>query len=233
MVVTLVCHVHGQHVRVVSKLAVLYNKRHLYTTPLLFILLNFNSFFNKSGKDNCKDNCGVKIDIPPLFVDNAMRKARELGVLNNSIMKGEGNLVGFLGEEIVGNYLGTDTNNTYDYDLIYNYIDLTLRGKFLNKYGDSIKIDVKTKSCTSEPKSNYNVTVSSSNTFQKCDIYVFTRVLNSSESGWILGWYDKEQFYKDATFREVGERDGNFTFRHDCYNLPINKLNNISELLVS
>ena len=43
---------------------------------------------------------------------------------------------------------------------------------------------------------------------------------------WILGEYDKEQYFKDAKFLKKGQIDGDNGFRvkADCYNMPINKL---------
>ena len=41
-----------------------------------------------------------EIEITLDMIDKARTKAKELGRLNNSILKGKGNLAGFIGEQI-------------------------------------------------------------------------------------------------------------------------------------
>ena len=48
-----------------------------------------------------------------MFV-NAREKSIQLGVLKNSIRKGDGNLVGFLGEYITQTALNCKIDNTFD-----------------------------------------------------------------------------------------------------------------------
>ena len=94
---------------------------------------------------------------------NANKKSKNMGKLKNSITSGEGNLAGFLGEEIIKFDLGEKCTecNTYDYDII-------LKNK--------IKIDVKTKRTTVEPLDYYECSVAEYNTKQKCHVYAFVRV---------------------------------------------------------
>jgi len=103
----------------------------------------------------------IEIEITKEMKKRAWRKAREMGVIYNSIMKGGGNIAGFLGEEIANSLIEGTVNNTYDYDIT-------------SKSG--IKYDVKTKRCTSAPKPNYECSVANFNTKQKCDRYAFVRV---------------------------------------------------------
>jgi hypothetical protein len=51
--------------------------------------------------------------------------------------------------------------------------------------------------------------------------------------GWILGWLNKEDYFKAALFLKKGHIDpsNNWKVLTDCYNLPINMLNDIEELL--
>ena len=46
----------------------------------------------------------------------AWRKAREMGRINNSITRGDGNIAGFLGEEVANFLIKGEVTNTYDYD---------------------------------------------------------------------------------------------------------------------
>ena len=56
----------------------------------------------------------IEIEITPEMVDKARIKAEELGTIRNSITKGKGNLVGFLGEVVANCALGGEWVNTYD-----------------------------------------------------------------------------------------------------------------------
>ena len=57
-------------------------------------------------------------------------RAKTLPLLNNSIRKGKGVVVAYIGEEVVKRVLDGEIEDTYDYDLVY---------------GDRVKVDVKTK----------------------------------------------------------------------------------------
>ena len=108
--------------------------------------------------------------------------------------------------------------NTYDYDLVLDG-DLTL--------------DVKSKRTGFTPKLDYECSITALNTKQKCDMYVFTRVRNDMTVGWILGFLPKEEYFDKATFMEKGTVDSSngWKVKSDCYNVPINELRPISELI--
>jgi len=148
----------------------------------------------------------------------AVKMGQEMGTLRNSISKGQGNQAGFIGELVVGEYLGAEQTNTYEYDLTLP------NGK---------TIDVKTKRCNSEPKPEYDASISSFNTKQQCDYYVFTRLLNDYSVLWIAGYVEKEVYFNQAVERKKGERDptNGFLFRSNCWNLPYGELKDIKELL--
>ena len=156
------------------------------------------------------------INITSEDITKANILAEEMGQLKNSITKGQGNIHGFLGEIIVSKFLGVEISNTYDYDMVFN----------------NTKIDVKTKRVTTPPKDYYECSVADLNTKQKCDVYVFTRILKDMTTGWILGYLNKEDYFKKSTFLKKGEIDpsNNWKVSTDCYNLSINKLNNIGDL---
>ena len=143
-------------------------------------------------------------------------RAKTLPLLNNSIRKGKGAVVAYIGEELVKKILGGEIRDTYDYDIVY---------------GDNIKVDVKTKERTVAPKEHYNCTVADFNTKQNCDEYAFVSVLGDHSAAWYLGKISKEDFYKEATFYKEGELDPDsppgrdFYFKADCYNIPISELN--------
>lgn len=144
-----------------------------------------------------------------------------IGSLNGSITKGKGNIAGFLGEEIVMNLIPhLNRANGYDYDLIY----------------ENTTVDVKSKRCTSTPKEYYECSVADFNTTQRCDVYAFTRILSENggySCGWFVGWLLKKEFYEKAIFHKKGEIDSSndFTFKADCYNIPIYSLNSLDQLV--
>ena len=64
------------------------------------------------------------------WVKEAHQKSTDMGLINNSITRGAGNMAGFLGEIMVMNSLPRGCiNNTYEYDIEF----------------DDLRIDVKTK----------------------------------------------------------------------------------------
>ena len=152
----------------------------------------------------------VSVKITDEMKEKARKKATEMGKLRNAIMSGEKSLVGFLGEEIVNDYLMGDISNTYEYDIVV----------------DGETIDVKTKDTTVYPSMTYEVSVASYNTKQKCDYYVFVRILNTLTVGWILGYMPKKEYYEKARFLKKGDVDGtnNFVVRADCWNMYISDL---------
>ena len=129
----------------------------------------------------------IEIEITQDMKKRAWRKARQMGEINNSITKGDGNIAGFLGEEVANDIIKGDISNTYDYDIVK----------------DGVKCDVKTKRCTSEPKPYYECSVAAYNTKQKCDYYVFVRLENINgrwTRAWVLGCCNKNKYFKNARF---------------------------------
>jgi len=157
------------------------------------------------------------INIVSEDIDKAKQLSSEMGTLRNSITKGQGNIHGFLGEIITSKFLSSSLNNTYDYDIVHN----------------NLKIDVKTKRVTTPPQEHYECSVAALNTKQECDVYVFTSILKDMTSGWLLGHINKEDYFNAALFLKKGHTDpsNNWKVSTDCYNLPINKLNNIEDLI--
>lgn len=155
----------------------------------------------------------IKVKVTDKMFLSARKKAKDLGTLNRSFMGGQGNLVGFVGEEIALKVLGgTFSNIEKNIDF-----DITLEnGK---------TVDVKTKRTTVEPKPSYDCSISTYYK-QKCDYYAFVRVLSDYSHGWFLGLYDSKKYYEDCTFFKKGSKDpsNNFTFRSDAYNMKISEL---------
>ena len=158
----------------------------------------------------------IQVDIKPEWVKSAKAKAAELGTINRSFTKGDGNVAGFLGEYIVADYLKAEITNTHDYDLIKN----------------GVKIDVKTKRCTTPPSEHYECSISTYYK-QRCDFYVFVRVMKDWSKGWILGIIRPKKYFDTATFYKKGTTDysNGMTFKADSWNLEISKLLDFKKLL--
>ena len=157
----------------------------------------------------------IEVQITKEMLHEAYDKASELGILNNSILKGKGNFTGFLGEQVALKVLGGEWCNTYNYDILLN-------GK---------RIDVKTKQTTVKPLPHYECSVAAFNTKQDCDEYAFVRVLKDYTVGWFLGTMPKKEYFDRATFLRKGDTDpsNGFTVRADCYNLSIDSLGDTHE----
>lgn len=145
--------------------------------------------------------------------NKARDEAAALGKLRNSILKGQGNVAGLLSEIILAdNYPKLERDSTRNWDLV----DIE----------DGKTFDSKAKQTTVEPLPHYECSVANYNPNQKCDSYIFTRVLKDFSVVWVLGCISKEKFFKKATFHQKGELDpsNNFTFHADCYNVAISEL---------
>ncbi len=152
-----------------------------------------------------------EIEITLDMIDKARVKAKDMGRLNNSILKGRGSLAGFIGEQIALHCLGGTWENTYEYDLILP---------------NGSKVDVKTKQTSVTPLPEYDCSVANFNTKQECDMYAFVRVKGDLTVGWYLGSVTKEEYFKKARFMKKGDIDpsNNYKVRADCYNLTIKEL---------
>jgi hypothetical protein len=149
-------------------------------------------------------------------------RAAEMGVLKGSFTRGEGNLTGAYGEEIVYALLGRNRlkevmNYDYDFEMI--------------KTGETF--DVKSKRTGVVPLPNYECSVSGWNTRQRTDYYIFTRVKSDWTMGWVLGYYPKKEFFEECTEYKKGDKDpsNNFTFKADAYSLPISQLKDIKDFM--
>jgi hypothetical protein len=153
----------------------------------------------------------IEVAITEDMKASAKEKTAEMPNLKNSVMNGERNYIGFLGEEVAKKVLSATTKNTYDYDLVLS---------------DGTTVDVKSKRTTVEPKPHYDCTVFGFNTKQKCDYYAFVRIDEDRDRAWFLGVYKKGDYFLDSKLMKKGDVDksNNLTFKADCYNLPISEL---------
>jgi len=159
------------------------------------------------------------------MMERAYQRASGLGILKNSIMNGDGNYAGYMGEETVASYLGADivSDHSSSHDLVK----------------DGIRIEVKTKRRTVSPIGTYEVSVAATSAHQKPDLYAFVslqysragifderRVYEGLECVWLLGYKNPEDYFREARLLKPGDVDSDNNFRAavDMFNLPIHRL---------
>jgi len=164
----------------------------------------------------------IQVKITPNMIQSATTKAGQLGILRNSIRKGKGNLVGFLGEEIVLAYFQQEfpqavSLNTYDHDIKIN----------------GTTFEVKTKDRTVQPTLDYDASIAMYNTKQRADVLVFVSLYRPNKSdptlyteGFITGWIQKNDYFFGAKMFKVGDIDpsNGWKVKADCANRPYREL---------
>jgi len=161
----------------------------------------------------------IEVEVTGEMLVRARDKAAAMGSLRQSITRGQGNLAGFVGEEIalavLGGTVANDEKNV-DFDLVLP---------------NGLTVDVKTKRTSVKPLPHYECSI---NTYyeQQCDLYAFVRVHNDMHIGWFLGVYDRVAYYKDCTSFKKGDIDksNGFKFKADAYNLRIDQLKEIESV---
>lgn len=161
----------------------------------------------------------IEVDISSRLKKKAELAVRKLKPLRNSILRGKGNIYGEIGEQLVSEYLKAKKIHSFDFDLVKN----------------NTKLEIKTKSCSSVPKKEYECSVSASNAKQECDYYIFVRVHDEMRKAWILGAISRKLFFQKARFCKEGEVDSKsrlgWRFKADCFNLEIKDLIPIEKFL--
>jgi len=172
------------------------------------------------------------------MVDRARAKAKKLGEIRNSILKGGGNTAGYLGEEAVASYIEAKITSCNKGSDKYNY-DITAK--------DSRKIEIKTKRRTVYPKDYFDVSVAKTSVHQRPDLYIFVsiefedmkmangrRCYYGIKSICILGQAKPEDFFSRASLWEQGDIDkrNGFKTHVDMYNLPISEIDPLDDSLL-
>jgi hypothetical protein len=159
----------------------------------------------------------IEVIITDEMLVEARRKATEMGQLKGSMMKGDRNIIGFLGEIATQSIIGGDFHNTYDYDI------MTPSGK---------TVDVKTKKINYPPKDYYACNIFTANEKQACDYLVFAFVHTNLEKAWVAGYYGKKDFLKDCDFIPKGHvADNGLKFKRDNFEMKVSQLKPSSQLV--
>lgn len=156
----------------------------------------------------------IKVDITDGMKGRALQFSKEVGVLENSIRSGEGNICGALGEEIfLAAFPEAVSNRTFSHDV-------RLGG---------VKIEVKTKDRTVYPQDHYDCSLAHFNDRQETNFYVFCSLYRVGQvyvHGFILGYLTPEEYHGNSYKRLKGEIDpfNGHICQASCENLPIHKL---------
>ena len=170
------------------------------------------------------------------MITQARKEAVKLGSLNNSILKGAGNVAGFLGEIATTSFLGAEriSNNEgidkYHHDIIWN----------------DEKCEVKTKRRLKSPLPDYDVSIAATSLHQRpfVETYLFVsleferseyrhdiggKVYMGLKKIWLVGQKSAKDYFKEATFYPEGQVTGSNNFKtvRDMYNLKISGLDKI------
>jgi hypothetical protein len=161
----------------------------------------------------------IEMPITPDMLAEAEADANDMGRLKHSSRKGEGNVVGFLGEIAFARYLGAERCNTYDYDLIW--------------LGN--KVDVKAKERGYPVKLwRDDASVARYNANQKADFYGFASVLETAPRVYtkveLIGFYPCNIYKRDAVewFKGDVDHSNNWHCTMDCYNLRYDRLEKLA-----
>jgi hypothetical protein len=158
------------------------------------------------------------------ITNNMYMQAKELadaqGALKGSIRFGQGNIYGYLGEEIFQTLYDCQRVNDFEHDFV------------INRYDQDIKVDVKTKMTTVEPKPEYEASVTKMPHQQKTHIYFFCRVHKDTRKGWAIGWEFSDVFFKTCYLKEKGDKDASngMICKRTCWNIFHHQLRSPEEL---
>ena len=106
----------------------------------------------------------IKLPFDDAMIERAREKAMSLGSINNSILRGGGNIAGYLGEEALAPYVNAD---------------IVSNNRGLDKYNHDLllecghRLEVKTKRRTVSPRPHYDVSIAETSKHQKPDLYGF------------------------------------------------------------
>jgi len=125
-----------------------------------------------------------------------------------SMMRGTRDAHAALAEIVACEYVGGEMVRDYNHD-------------FKTWWG--LKVDVKSKVLSFEPKDYYDVSIFAYTEQQGCDFLLFTATPKDGSKVWICGGYGKQAFLRDATLKKAGEMVGSngLTYKRDNYVMQI------------
>lgn len=167
----------------------------------------------------------IKVIISEEMFKRAKEKADAIGCMGRrSFRHGKGNLVGFLGEEMVKEtYPKFRHVDKYSHDFEY--------------LGKTIEVKTKQQNIITAPKGDWEASIVSyslDENYQSPDRYIFCRVYRDKDGnfpfGWILGSISCEKYKEKSRLLKKGNLDGDngYIVKNDCYNIFYEELDNWS-----
>tara|TARA_Y100001949_G_C15924112_1_gene302640 strand:+ start:525 stop:1022 length:498 start_codon:yes stop_codon:yes gene_type:complete len=147
----------------------------------------------------------LKLPVSDSQIERAKKISNPDKVFNQNKIGKRAYLTGALGEIVVGDFLGVTPhvyksfNDVYDFDIDYRNIRIEVKSKLVNK----------------KPQPFYDCSIFGYNTKQKCDQYWFVNILKDMSFAFILGYINKDDFYRNAEFCKAGTNRGNLVYKWD------------------
>ena len=161
----------------------------------------------------------IEMEVSGYMLDAADDIARQMGVLNSSLVSGSGNRAGAIGEMIVMQHIeamgvGAGIVDEYTHDI---------------ETQDQRTVEVKTKRRKHPPRPEWTVSMTLASWHRQSaavDLLAFTQVTPNLGQAWLLGFCTPEHFENNAWIVRAGEADGDnrFVARCDMMNMEIGKL---------
>ena len=133
----------------------------------------------------------------------AKGKSDALGEIRNSIRHGEGNYVGYLGEEARAAYLGANLMRCED--------GVEKDGHDLILFSGE-KAEVKTKKRRVPPRDLYKAAVAETSRHQRPDVYIFMSYDELRDEMWVVGQKGYTEFWAKAMYVVSGAEDASNTW---------------------
>lgn len=160
-----------------------------------------------------------KVKICDEWIREAEERGKKLGVLKNSITSGLSNVYGMLGERVVAHVVKGKLIDSRDFDV-------------LSPTG--AKLEVKSKKCLHAPRHYFECSCALFNTHQRCDAYVFVRILRDCSYAFLCGWLPKKEFLNKSRRLKKGDYDprNKYTVKASCLNVEMKILRPVTDLLL-
>ena len=156
----------------------------------------------------------IEFNIPDWMYAEAITRSNKLGILNNSITEGQGNVAGYVGQQAFVQLFDGKDVDTFDYDIMHPNLN---------------RVEVKTKrQNVNALRLNYEGSISNYNPNQNYDHVAFFRVNWEQRKGWFCGFTTKEGFDKlsrDMTRGKIDKQSSNnFEVKANCKNIYYSQL---------
>jgi len=156
----------------------------------------------------------IEFNIPDWMYAEAITRSNKLGILNNSITEGQGNVAGYVGQQAFIQLFDGKDVDTFDYDIMHPNLN---------------RVEVKTKrQNVNALRLNYEGSISNYNPNQNYDHVAFFRVNLEQRKGWFCGFTTKEGFDKlsrDMTRGKIDKQSSNnFEVKANCKNIYYSQL---------